>query len=276
MDRATSEAMHEVLATLASRPDHPLARGYVVVDEETGPVPFVGLGRGDRVPELYFFLDPTDDTRLAKRGLGGTCLVSVYGRGSGWLAVAAADPIRRRIYVRQFGAPSQVVNVTSFEGNFERGGPEGYEGVFRPSGRTEVKEMCLNLYTGKPRRLMGAATRARQLLETMGEGELLSEGGSRGVILACEGLVDAAVEVVSGFRVLDLMPGAFLGDGAGLTCTDLAGKQLEFGPDRELEDALDRMLLQPSNASKELDKLRRKFIVAATPELARQIAKLLP
>jgi fructose-1,6-bisphosphatase/inositol monophosphatase family enzyme len=275
IDRATSDAMHEVLATLARQPGHPLARGYTVVDEETGPMRHGGARR-DQPTDLYFFLDPTDDTRLAGRGLGGTCLVSVYGRRLGWLAVAAADPIRRRIYVREAGAPSQVVSVSSFEGDFERGGPEGHERVFRPSGRTEVAGMSLNLYTGKPRRLLASAKVARPLLEAMGEGELLSEGGSRGLILVCEGLVDAAVEIVSGFRALDLMPGAFLAEGAGLTCTDLKGTPLQFGPDRDLEDALDRMVAQPERASKELDKLRRKFIVAASPALAREIAALIP
>jgi fructose-1,6-bisphosphatase/inositol monophosphatase family enzyme len=91
------------------------------------------------------------------------------------------------------------------------------------------------------------------------------------LILVADGLVDAAVEVAKGYRPLDLIPGAFIAEGVrGVAVVDTDGRPLAFGPDADIEELIDRFLddkYQPHA----LDSLRKKFIVAATSELAGEI-----
>lgn len=280
IDKVASDVIAMQFKELASTPNHPIGPDYVMVDEEMS---VTNHAKGP--PKFFIFCDPVDDTLRAKRRIGGAVLISVYMIDVGWIAAAAADPTRMRIYSRVAEDVSKAVEVPSFARRVVDGLPAIQAGTdvrLRPSSRESVEGMVLNVYTSKPARLARAAKDLGRLLETMGSsGRVLSEGGSFGLLLCTDGGVDSAVEIAKGFRPIDFLPGAFLAAGAGATClrldpnTSKPKGALSFGPDPKLEAAIGRMIADPASATKELDALRTKFVVAATERLAERICEFL-
>jgi transcriptional regulator with XRE-family HTH domain len=288
IDLATSAVIRCVLewAYRHAPATNPLSQGFHLFDEEFGYI--AEFVRTDMPPRLVVFVDSADDTTRARRGIGGTSLISVYGYGAGWCAVAMGDFTRMNLYWRIAGPrePAEGLHLP-FDPDAKRRlqqtsvdrehftDPVGWPLKLRTATTTALLGASLNIYTGKAARLPDTARNGRRLLDLAGStAEVLSEGGSRGTLLVAEGLVDAAVEFVKGFRPLDFAPGAFLAEGAGAVVVNPDnGQDISFGPDPEFEEIIDQLIPKCDNCI--FDQLRQRFVVAASRPLAEAIVRAL-
>jgi hypothetical protein len=275
VDQVTSDAIEKVLRSLAERPGHPLASGCLLVDEEKG---FVVIVRGHSGEIRWIiFVDSADDSSLFKNELGGMILASAYYVGAGWQVAVACDVVGCRLYSRSNGSATKGLKLPfpndEVEPRFRRkDDPIGRALTLSPSRKTTLKGSSVCMYLGKPQRILETASRCAVLLGKKGIREIIPRGGSQGPILVGDGRLDAAVEVVKGFKVIDSMPGLFLAAGMGATVLVPDGTAIDFGPEADLEAVLG---LAPEARRDAFEKLRRRFVVAATPELAKEIIECL-
>ncbi len=284
IDRVTSDAIQAVLADAHGTRGHPLSEGFHLFDEELGYVDrFVGRGGS---ADWVVFVDSADDTSQARRGLGGTSLIGVYHRRIGWAVVTIGDFSRYSLFSRIAGKHSLGLRLQPpATGPFEprsrcKNVPEGVNISVEATRRDTVAGSAINLYMGKPSRILATAKLAAGLLaDDVGVRETFSFGGSRGGLLVAEGVIDASVEVVKGFRPLDFAPGAFLAAGSSAAVLDLEGVPIDFGPDFDFERTLDRIIRDHARGTPIdpaiFDGLRKRFVIAATPGLGAQIVAAL-
>lgn len=271
VDQVTSDAIEKVLREIAKLPGHPFGSGSLLVDEEKG---FLIIVRGSQGEIRWvIFVDSADDTSLFKNELGGMILASAYYVGAGWQVAVACDVVRGRLYSRACGSATKGLQLRfpkdESEPRFQRkDDPVGSALTLSPSKKRVLKGSSVCMYLGKPTRVLETAARCGVLLGKMGIREIIPRGGSQGPILVGEGLIDAAVEVVKGFKIIDSMPGLFLAAGMGATVLTPEGAAFDFGPEPDLE----AVLALPADSRRDaFEALRRRFVVAATTELAKEI-----
>ncbi|MDX1981973.1 MAG: hypothetical protein SFV51_17005 [Bryobacteraceae bacterium] len=266
VDYSTSSAMRALISLLANQNDHPFSHGVLVIDEETGVEIYPA---GARTYKYILQCDSADDTVAFERKLGGTCLASVYQKGAGLIAASASDYMRGLIYSRVRGASTQAIRFRrKLSGRRDAFGSIYY---LHPTARKELKGATINLYLGHANRIGLCAAHAPKLCDRR-DVSIVSYGGSRGPLLVADGSIDAALEFTKGFRLLDALPGLFLADGAGAVVRGLDehGAFDLHGPYTEMEAILET---KPRKEwPKGLDRYRVRFVVAATPELAEELA----
>jgi hypothetical protein len=274
MDQVTSDAIYHALTQLAVS-GHPLSTGWIHVDEEQG-ARTIATGNSSKSQSNWIILiDSSDDTAAMSKGLGGTIEAAAYYKGSGWIASVVADFVRCRLYTRVRRSKTTAIELSLPEAatlpRLKLKPPHGSVVPLAPSRRQSLKGASICIYMGKPGRVLKTAEQARNLLsERTGIKEIHSHGGGRGPILVAEGLIDGSVEFVKGFKYLDSVPGMYLADGAGAVVRELTGHEINFGVDTAFENIFSKPTHEQSQA---LEGLRRRFIVAATPELAEELLK---
>jgi hypothetical protein len=150
IDAVARAAIFEVLKVAFDEPSHPLSAGCLVISEERGVVTdFVGA----QPPQFIVWVDECDDTRHAKRGLGGTSLASVYHRSLGWCVTVVGDFVRRTLYWRIAGQAAHALKLPAL-GDGDREipmrpaalrDPQGWVKPLRSSGVRTLREASLNL-----------------------------------------------------------------------------------------------------------------------------------
>lgn len=282
IDRAAQGEILDVLSRAVCTEDNPLSCGFFIVDEERG-LDRMSAGSGRVDEHLVVFIDPVDFTAGASRGLDGSVLVSFYDLDQGFVAAVIGDLFHRKLYWRANGTESYCMSVAfdidpiepleSCPDTFHE--PRGHPARLRPSERTSLEGAAVNIYLGKPTRLLEAAKLGSPLWQWNKDGRgidsIFSVGGSLGPVRVAEGIWDASIEVVKGFRTWDFAPGAFLAEGAGASVVDLSGNPISF----KLNTDQMRRHISARFRGAAMDECRQKFIVAATRELAAQIVELL-
>jgi fructose-1,6-bisphosphatase/inositol monophosphatase family enzyme len=278
IDEEARTAISEVLQKAAKTSKHPLSRGFLVHDEETGFHQYAGIA-GGREENILVLIDPVDGTSSAKRGLDGSTLISFFDRYTGLCAAVMGDIFRRTIYWRKAGDSTKAMVIKhSQDPTYDflstvAGGvmPMGEPLELKPSKQQSLQGASLNIYMGKPERIIKAYEIGKALWNPhLGIKEIFSFGGSLGSVRVGQGLWDASIEIAKGFRPWDFLPGAFLAQGAGATVVDMEGHDLTFGPEILNED-----YIKAKFEGEALEACRKKFIVASTKELATQIVEIL-
>ena len=282
VDQVTGDAIRHALARAASVKGHPLASGYVFVEEECGVMDIPGPG--DVAPRWVIVVDPADDSAAMSLGLAGTVLLSAYLKGYGWVAAVACDFVRMRLFSRVTGKAAHALQLKfsssdtlPFPGDMPPPADEDPSGAIvdiGSSGRKSVRGATVCIYLGKADRIQSAAAGGATLLAKANFKSIHSYGGSRGPLLVAEGSLDAAIEYTKGFKRLDLIPGIFIAEGAGCTVL-LPGRngrlQADFGRDELMEALFETSI----GREKLIEEGRQRFIVAASSALADQIANQL-
>jgi transcriptional regulator with XRE-family HTH domain/fructose-1,6-bisphosphatase/inositol monophosphatase family enzyme len=273
LDLVTSRAIRQALLKAREMAGNPLGEGFVLVDEETGVQGMVNES-GDA--EWAIVVDSADDTASLRLGLGGTILVAAYRRNVGWVAAVAGDLTRSILFWRcGRAASSAIVLLRSRLEDWALGAPaeinwapvEGHPIPLQPSDSTTLRGGSLNLYLGKPARILDARKTYRNLLADCGVAACHSLGGSMGPLLVSQGLLIASVEALKGFKVLDATCGLYIAHGAGTHVWGLDGQPLSFGVDPVLEQILaDHHDAERSRVL--LEKHRLKFVAACTRDVA--------
>lgn len=278
IDEEARVAISEVLEKAAKTPRHPLSRGFLAHDEEVGFRPYDGIG-GARSERIIVFVDPIDGTASAKRGLDGSTLISFFDREFGLCAAVIGDLFRKIIYWRKAGDTTRAMSIQHREDpasdflttvdKFLM--PVGEPLEMAPSRQKKIKGSSLCIFMGNPDRISKAVQLGAPLWdEKYGIQEVFSFGGSLGSVRVGEGLWDASIEITKGFRPWDFLPGAFIAEGAGATILDLDGSPITFGP-----EVIKDEYIEAKFEGKSLENCRRKFVVAATRELAEEIVHVL-
>jgi fructose-1,6-bisphosphatase/inositol monophosphatase family enzyme len=134
----------------------------------------------------------------------------------------------------------------------------------KPSRRKDLKESSINIFTGKPSRLIKAVHLGGTLWDESNNIKyIFSVGGSLGPLRVADGTWDASIEYAKGFRPWDFGPGAFIAEGAGACVMDNKGNEIKFGPIPKMKE-----YLREGFRKEALEECRQKFIVAGTKELA--------
>ena len=232
---------------------------FTVFSEELGIRSFPEAGREDE-SEWVVFVDPLDGTEFIENLQGGWVLVAVYNRK--WQCVVAAvagDVFLNRLYWGAMGAVPECLDFVTHSWFKLDGGP-------RP--RQSLRGARVNFLTTKVSRYLAVA-RQEKLLHAIenGDGRINLSWGSNMIIQVAAGYADAAVEFAKGFATYDILPGLFLGELAGLTLTDLAGKPLTTQLD--IPAIFGAYRADPKKPS------RTRFVAAKEPSLAREIVGLL-
>lgn len=276
MDQAALDALLEGLQVASLDATCPLSEGFRFYNEETGPRDFPGLASkyNPRRAKWIIFGDPVDFTDAAILGLDGSVLLSIYHIEWGYCVAVAGDLFRRKLYWRRRGSHPLVATLDPFDAmgtpTLTAPSVSRHSTTMTTSGQSDTKNASFNIYMGKPQRIMDAVQMGGKLLSEGGIKATFSVGGSLGPIRVAEGLFDASVEYMKGFRPWDYACGCFIAKGAGAAVVDLGGEDLPFGPSEDLHEAV-----MADFKGEYLDKCRQKFVVAATEELARRIVQLL-
>lgn len=299
-------ARREIVDSLKRTLGPAIDRGYYIVDEEEGPnyqERLSSLEEPDEDRQLIAFVDPVDFTAAANRGLDGSILISFYHRRIGMLAAVVGDIFRKRIY-----CGSRDIFAYYQEAIFEQDPRIPYsprhlktddvhlDSAVRPlrtSKKQILEDAAINVYMGKPDRLIETVEKGRwlwnhKIIKKDDQGkekkvsavqEIYSVGGSLGPIRVADGTWDASVEFVKGFRVWDFSPGAFIAKCARASVINLdSGEEVTFLFNELKQETLReaKITLDVRLGDKALlDADRRKFVVAASLPLARQIRELL-
>jgi len=279
-DIVCGEAIAEVLSAVARNRNHVLSDGYYWIPEEREAAWIPGLSNG-AIKLRTLIADEADDTPAFATGLGGTVLLACHKAGVGWIAAMVADFARRRLYYRVFGASTVAVQLDepnphhSLLPNLDLQIAELHGRPFHvsPSTTETLADASVNLYLGKANRVLDTARIGEHLL-TKNRAAIHSHGGSLGPVLVADGSIDAAVEFVKGFKRIDLIPGLFIAHGAGakvfLLTEDFELSEFDFGPDSQLAE-----IVKAADKSERVESIRQRFVVAATTELAEEIAERL-
>lgn len=274
LDRVTADAMQAYVAYHAEMDGHPLFRNYGIVDEEDGCICPTNASQGD--VEYAIVCDSADDTAAYEKDLAGMNLIGCYRKGVGWVAAAALDFKRLKVFAWVRGCPG-VAATRLIAGETTRGSaPQLIKGGacrVGPTGRKELAGSSINIYLGKPQRIIDTARIGNRLLTEGGIKEIHSYGGSRGPLLVADGLLDSATEFAKGFKCLDFAPGLLIARSAGCWVNDLDGRPINLDVSTEFEHAV----FDPDvpNRGELIEKNRQTFAVTASEELNAEIRKLL-
>lgn len=283
IDQVMSDAMREVVRRLSMEVWHPFNKEiYIQCDEEVGArkVPDDASGR----PKFVLSTDGCDHTDAVVSGTGGAAYAQVYQFGVGMMAASGLDITRGVLLSRVRGGNTEAIQLCHNDGDGASVDmtPRGSVIALLPSRATGLSNASICIYMGKAYRIPLTASLGSRLLDGQKDIKIESHGGSRGSMLCAEGRLAAATEFVKGFKHLDGLPGCWLAQGAGATVLSLNNgdadrlgeEEMDFGSDPEFEDIFGQEEEEWSDA---LEKLRYKFIVAGTPELATKIhEKLCP
>jgi len=302
IDLIAEKVVHRILAE-AQRQDLPLGRGCLVVTEERGLNFTVGPA-SELKEDILVFVDPVDYTSAACRGLDGSVLISFWNAHEGEIrAAVAGDLYRRRIYWRRRGHPSAAMRlifpeeptrIFSSEGQ-HLDPPGGIPLDLQTTGKTTLELASVNIFVGKPERLTRAVQLAGPLWEWksrtgVGIGEIFSVGGSLGPIRVADGSWDLSIEIAKGFRTWDFAPGAFIAAGAeGVSVVPLSFQGGKYTKDDDsgahrlgdrdckfdISPTLLREWIKKRFDKDTLDASRKRFIVAASEELAEEVLAVL-
>ena len=272
-----------------------------------------GRPQGPEDEEIIVFVDPVDFTMAAGRRIDGSILVSFYHRGEGeqgMLAAVVGDIFHRTIYcgtkdqspysqevLFEEDPRSPLLPATKRRLDDEEAlkgmTREGFRlSPLRTSGKENLENTAVCVFLNKPGRLLATVAQGNRLWgkkitfkddrgkkkEAPAISEIYSVGGSLGPIRVADGTWDASIEFVKGFRVWDFAPGAFVASRAGASVIDIeSGKEFEFrfGLAHDELRKKGRNLISYLSDRGQLDKDRRKFVVAATENLAQGIRTLL-
>lgn len=270
MDYASGEAIEKILKRAIASPRHPLSGGFFYHQEEFGLRQILNE-KGECNEELIVFVDPVDFTFAAVKGLDGSVLVTFFHRRYGILATVVGDLFRKRIYWRKKGDNPVGFSVKFNQDPMNHLAEEGKGNLelklhdyipLMPKRKKKLDQIILNIYTGRPERLLSAANLAKELLQKPNAvSEVFSTGGALGPLRVAEGLWHISLECQKGFRFWDLIPGNFIAS-YNATVLDLDGNEIDFNT-------------LPNVPFEELNNFRQKFICASTPELAKQTLTLL-
>ena len=260
---------------VASRDSNSFVRnGAWLLREEHKPV-FLGEQNASRtnLPNVIT-IDEADDSSSFKTGLGGTVLMSLYCPDVGYAAAVIGDFCRERLAIRIHDGNSQFHQLESLEPGSDGSWKHlGTPLVSKPGRQTVLDGASINFFMGKGEIVVGVAESCYGILNS-NLGSVHSFGGSMGPLLVADGSVHASIEVVKGFKKIDLIPGLFIAKGAGCTILELNenydAEEFDFGPDEDIEQ-----ILGSDNMSQEIESIRQRFVVACTPELAEQIVRKL-
>lgn len=208
------------------------------------------------MPDLFFIIDPIDNTDGAIHGSPAYTAVSIYQRSANTvIAAAVGDFLQREIYYADEELPGacryRVAQTIDEDERTE----------LKPSARTELPGSYITLYTLKPQRLLEAA-RAKDLINQLGpHGRIDCIGGAAALCKVAAGSLDAAIEFAKGFQVYDLFPGAYILSKAGGVCPCLdTGNAVSLALSFDAQDQLSDIL-----------RGRQRFVAAATETLSRKI-----
>lgn len=288
-DAAASSAFGDVFEMAWRDARNPLHDGTIWIDEELGCVrKYLRNGKARWV----IVTDSVDDTSRAALLTGGSSIFGCYEIGVGWVVAIVGDLCRMILYHR-IGSRATVGAALKYDwhaGQRLRRKPFRFEEPPmwpsfspRPADRKSLKgggTIC-NLYTGKVGRLLNAAADKKRVefLTALGKGAALhSSGGATGPIQVGMGFggpaaLHCAVEYEKGFRPLDGGVGLWLAAGCPPTSvTDLAGNPI---PRRSKSlEAVFAKCIDGHYRPDVFEDQRQKFIVACTPELGADIAKI--
>ena len=281
VDLVCGEIIEEVLNQVSKDAGHVLSEGFYYIPEERSATWVQGLTTGS-AKKRVIVADEADDTPAFITRLGGTVLLACYRIGFGWIAAAVGDFARRRLYTRIFEKNSSAIQLEYPNPHrilypdlcVPAVIPSGVLLPISPTTTKSLKNAAVNIYLGKSARVLDTARLGAQLLRKGNIGSIHSHGGSLGPILVAEGSLDASVEFVKGFKRIDLIPGLFVAQGAGAKVFELTSEyeliEFRFGIDFQLES-----ILNSQETSELVDLARQRFVVAATAELAEEIATML-
>jgi myo-inositol-1(or 4)-monophosphatase len=232
---------------------------FTVFSEELGIRSFPEAGRDDE-SEWVVFVDPLDGTEFIENLQGGWVLIAVYNRK--WdcvVAAAAGDVFLNRLYWGAMGGVAECLDFVTHSWFKLDGGP---------NPKQSLRGARVNFLTTKVARYLAVA-KQEKLLHAIedGDGRINLSWGSNMIIQVAAGYADAAVEFAKGFATYDILPGLFLGELAGLTIVDLAGKPLTTRLD--IPAIFGAYRTNPKKAA------RTEFIAAKVPSLAQEIVGLL-
>ena len=268
MDYFADKAIEEYLMTASKTPGNPLSKGFIYFSEEERPKRISGLNGKEE--DLIVLIDPVDFTESAKLGIEGATLVSIFSQRKGVLVSVVVDLFRDIVFSRQAGRPSfaQKFVFNQDPASSKTNKDELKISLGSPinlflSDQTSLNGATLNIFTGKPSRMLLAGIRAQRIFDRdTGVKTNHSVGGSVAMARLAEGVYDATIEV-RGYRPWDFIPGAFIADGANAVVIDLEGNEIDFGNDRlKFKDG-------------EISNERQEFIIASTVELAEIICDLI-
>lgn len=209
------------------------------------------------LPSLIFIIDPIDNTDGAIHGSPCYTAISVYSRSLNTvIAAAVGDFFQNEIYY----ADEELGCAYRYQVD------ENQPPVkLRPTKCTELEGAYITIYTLKPYRLDFVAG-AKNLINKLGEeGRVDCIGGSASLCKVAAGYIDAAVEIVKGFQVYDLFPGAYiLMKAEGLCFRPDTGDYVSLSLDFENQDDLPSAL-----------KARQQFVATGTMQLHNKIFKAL-
>lgn len=261
VDAAGLNAIREGLQEASLDADCPLSEGFCFYNEETSRQEFSGLATtfDFRKSKWIVFADPVDYSEGARLGIDGSVLLTFYHVDIGYCVSVAGDLFRNKIYWR-----SRFRHAMKLELGSDEVLPAA---SLRTTGNKALSGARVNMFTGRPERLVRTVSESGSLLTDGRIKTTFSVGGSLGSLRVADGLYDASCEFTFGFRPWDFAPGNFILAGVpDAVVVDMGGDPIEFGPNDEL---MKHVLKDFTGDS--LEACRQTFIAAATRDLADEI-----